>query len=139
MCLCERGAVQTSTSPCVTINDMYIAPLPLSKAQHKAGELVVRERIAVRHGILANRLVHLFLRRVDAVVFEAHVELLEHVHRHSPGMLGVEGVKEVLDAVVRHREAADVVLHLLVTEMAVVVVTGDEARLHGFLFGDSSN
>ena len=54
-------------------------------------------------------------------------------------MLGVEGVKEVLDAVVRHREAADVVLHLLVTEMAVVVVAGDEARLHVFLFGDSSN
>lgn len=41
-------------------------------------------------------------------------------------MLDVAGVKKVLDAVVRHRKAADAVLHLVVSEMAVVVVARGE-------------
>lgn len=105
--------------------------LPLRKAEHEACKLLIGQGVIVCCSVLAHRFVDLFLREVQAVVLEANVELLHHLYRHCAAVVHVQGIEQLLDAVVRHRQPTDVVLDLFVGQVAVVVVAGNEAPLHG--------
>ena len=100
--------------------------------KHQAGKFVEAHEIVGALCVVSDMVVNLLIRIFVAEGFKTLVELLNLIEVKNTVAVHIHRIEQLTNLRLRHRQAANVVLKLVVRQVTVVVVAGNQRTLHFF-------